>query len=206
MQASENHMSKHFGLDAAVFPGIDVAVECSSSINQKRLLFVAVLGASNYTYAEATWTQNLWDWIHSHVWAFEFFGGTSQLVIPDNLKSGVKTPCYYEPELNLTYGDLAAHYGVGILSARPYRPRDKVKAAIGVQIVQRWVLATLRKRQFFSLAELNEAILELVHKLNERPFRKLAGSRADCIRVSIALRCSRCLCSRSCMRSGRRRG
>ena len=142
-------------------------------------MFVAVLGASNYTYAEATWTQNLWDWIHSHVRAFEFFDGTSQLVIPDNLKSGVKKPCYYEPELNRTYGDLAIHYGVGILPARPYRPRDKAKAEVGVQIVQRWVLAALRKRQFFSLAELNEAILELVHKLNERPFRKLAGSRAE---------------------------
>ena len=88
-------------------------------------VFVAVLGASNYTYAEATWTQNLWDWIHSHVRAFEFFDGTSLLVVPDNLKSGVKKPCYYEPELNRTYGDLAIHYGVGILPARPYRPRDK---------------------------------------------------------------------------------
>ena len=103
--------------------------------------------------------------------------------IPDNLKSGVKAPCYYEPELNRTYGDLAIHYGVGILPARPYRPRDKAKAEVGVQIVQRWVLAALRKRQFFSLAELNEAILELVVKLNERPFRKLAGSRAELYRL-----------------------
>jgi transposase len=142
-------------------------------------VFVAVLGASNYTYAEATWTQNLWDWTHSHVRAFEFFQGTSRLVVPDNLKSGVKTPCWYEPELNRTYGDLAIHYGVGILPARPYRPRDKSKAEVGVQVVQRWVLAALRKRQFFSLAELNEAILELVIKLNERPFRKMAGSRAE---------------------------
>jgi transposase len=146
-------------------------------------VFVAVLGASNYTYAEATWTQNLWDWIQAHVRAFEFFGGTSQLVIPDNLKSGVKKPCYYEPELNRTYSDLAIHYGVGILPARPYRPRDKAKAEVGVQVVQRWVLAALRKRQFFSLADLNEAILELVHKLNERPFRKLAGSRAELYRL-----------------------
>jgi site-specific recombinase XerC len=126
-----------------------------------------------------TWTQNLWDCIYSHMRAFEFFDGTSQLVIPDNLKSGVKKPCYYEPELNRTYGDLAIHYGVGILPARPYRPRDKAKAEVGVQIVQRWVLAALRKRQFFSLADLNEAILELVQKLNQRPFRKLAGSRAE---------------------------
>ena len=146
-------------------------------------VFVAVLGASNYTYAEATWTQNLWDWTHSHVRAFEFFLGTAKLVVPDNLKSGVKAPCYYEPELNRTYGDLAIHYGVGILPARPYRPRDKAKAEVGVQVVQRWVLAALRKRQFFSLAELNEAILELVGKLNERPFRKMAGSRAELYRL-----------------------
>ena len=150
----------------------------SGEVRQAQV-FVAVLGASNYTYAEATWTQNLWDWIHAHIRAFEFFDGTSLLVVPDNLKSGVKQPCYYEPELNRTYGDLAIHYGVGILPARPYRPRDKAKVEVGVQVVQRWVLAALRKRQFFSLAELNEAILELVHKLNARPFRKLAGSRAE---------------------------
>jgi transposase/DNA replication protein DnaC len=146
-------------------------------------VLVAVLGASNYTYAEATWTQNLWDWTHSHVRAFEFFAGTAKLIVPDNLKSGVKAPCYYEPELNRTYGDLAIHYGLGILPARPYHPRDKSKAEVGVQVVQRWVLAALRKRQFFSLAELNEAILELVHKLNERPFRKMAGSRAELYRM-----------------------
>ncbi len=153
----------------------------SGEVRQAQVL-VAVLGAGNYTYAEATWSQNLWDWIHSHVRAFEFFAGTSRLVIPDNLKSGVKKPCYYEPELNRTYGELAIHYGVGILPARPYRPRDKAKAEVGVQIVQRWVLAAWRKRQFFSLAELNESILELVHKLNERPFRKLAGSRSELYR------------------------
>jgi transposase len=143
----------------------------SGEIRQAQV-FVAVLGASNYTYAEATWTQNLWDWIHVHIRAFEFFDGTSLLVVPDNLKSGVNKPCYYEPELNRTYGDLATHYGLGILPSRPYRPRDKAKAEVGVQVVQRWVLAALRKRQFFSLAELNDAILELVHKLNARPFRK----------------------------------
>jgi transposase len=142
-------------------------------------VFVAVLGASNYTYAEATWTKDLWDWIHSHTRAFEFFDGASRLVVPDNWRAGVKTPCYYEPELNRTYADLAIHYGIGILPARPYRPRDKAKAEAGVQVVQRWVLAALRKRRFFSLAELNEAIAELVGKLNQRPFRKMPGSRAD---------------------------
>jgi transposase len=99
--------------------------------------------------------------------------------VPDNWKSGVKKPCYYEPELNRTYNDLAIHYGVGILPARPRRPKDKAKAESGVQVVQRWILAALRKRQFFSLAELNEAIAELLVKLNQRAFRKLPGSRAE---------------------------
>jgi transposase len=142
-------------------------------------VFVAVLGASSYTYAEATWTRDLWDWCGSHVRAFEFFQGTSRLIVPDNWKSGVKKPCFYEPELNRTYNDLAIHYGVGILPARPRRARDKAKAESGVQVVQRWILAALRKRQFFSLAELNEAIAELLIKLNQRRFRKMPGSRAE---------------------------
>lgn len=142
-------------------------------------VFVAVLGASSYAYAEATWTRDLWDWIGSHTRAFEFFGGTSSLVVPDNWRSGVKTACYYEPELNRTYAEWAIHYGVGILPARPRHPRDKAKVEAGVRIVQSWILAALRKRQFFSLAELNEAIAELLIKLNQRPFRKLPGSRAE---------------------------
>ncbi len=142
-------------------------------------VFVAVLGASNYTYAGATWTRGLRDWISSHVRAFEFFQGCTRLVVPDNWKSGVKQPCYYEPELNPTYNDLAVHYGVGILPARPYHARDKAKVEAGVQVVQRWVLAALRKRQFFSLAELNEAIGELTGKLNRRRFRKLPGTREE---------------------------
>ena len=88
-------------------------------------VFVAVLGASNYTYAEATWTRDLWDWCGSHVRAFEYFQGTSRLIVPDNWRSGLRKPCYYEPELNRTYNDLAIHYGVGILPARPRRARDK---------------------------------------------------------------------------------
>ena len=145
-------------------------------------VFVAVLGASNYTYAGATWTRGLRDWISSHERAFEFFQGCTRLVVPDNWKSGVKQPCYYEPELNPTYNDLAVHYGVGILPARPYHARDKAKVEAGVQVVQRWVLAALRKWQFFSLAELNEAIGELTGKLNRRPFRKLPGNREELYR------------------------
>ncbi len=140
-------------------------------------IFVAVLGASNYTYAEATRSQKLPDWIGSHVRTFEFFGGVSELVIPDNLKSGVDKPCRYEPDLNRTYQDLATHYATAVIPARVRKPKDKAKVEVGVQIVERWILACLRHRQFFSLSELNTAISELLERLNNRPFRKLPGSR-----------------------------
>lgn len=142
-------------------------------------VFVAVLGASSYTFAEATWTQQLPDWIGSHVRAFQFFGGTSELLIPDNLRSGVTKAHRYEPELNPTYAELANHYGVAILPARARRPRDKAKAEAGVQLVERWILAALRNRTFFSLAELNRDIAQLLQRLNERPFKKLPGSRQE---------------------------
>jgi transposase len=140
-------------------------------------IFVAVWGASSYTYAEATWSQGLPDWINSHVRAFEFGGGVPELVIPDNLLSGVRRACRYEPEVNPTYQDLAVHYGVAVMPARVRKPRDKAKAEAGVQLVQRWILARLRRRTFFSLGELNGAIRELLGPLNERPFRKRPGSR-----------------------------
>jgi transposase len=140
-------------------------------------LFVAVLGASNYTFAEATWTQMLGDWIGSHLRAFEFFGGVPEIVVPDNLKSGVTKTCRYEPGVNVTYEEMAQHYGVAVIPARPRKPRDKAKVEGGVLIVERWILAALRKRTFFSLGALNEAIAELLVRLNERPFRKRAGSR-----------------------------
>lgn len=140
-------------------------------------VFVAVLGASNYTYAEATWSQALPDWISSHVRAFEFFGGTPDLIIPDNLRSGVSRACRYEPDLNPTYAEMAAHYGVAVMPARPYKPRDKAKVEAGVQVVERWILARLRHQTFFSLAELNKVIRALVGGLNHRPFKKLEGTR-----------------------------
>jgi transposase len=140
-------------------------------------LFVAVLGASNYTYAEATWSQGLGDWIGSHIRAFEFFGGVTEIVVPDNLKSGVTKACRYEPGVNLTYEEMAHHYGVAVVPARPRKPRDKAKVEAGVLLVERWILAALRKRRFFSLGEVNEAIAELLVRLNERPFRKRDGSR-----------------------------
>jgi transposase len=140
-------------------------------------IFVAVFGASSYTYAEATWTQQLPDWIGAHVRAFSFFGGTSELLVPDNLRSGVSKAHRYEPDLNPTYQDLASHYGVAVLPARVRKPRDKAKAEAGVLLVERWILAALRNRTFFSLEEVNREIARLLERLNTRPFKKLPASR-----------------------------
>jgi transposase len=142
-------------------------------------IFVAVMGASNYTYAEATWSQKLPDWIGSHIRAFEFLRGVPELVVPDNLKSGVTKAHRYEPDLNPTYQDMAAHYGVAVVPTRVRKPRDKAKVEGGVLIVERWILAALRHRQHFSLGQLNATLRELLEKLNRRPFRKLPGCRRD---------------------------
>jgi transposase len=140
-------------------------------------IFVAVLGASNYTYAEATWTQGLPDWIGSHLRTFAFLDGVPELVVPDNLRAGVTKAHRYEPDANPTYQDMASHYGVAVLPARVRRPRDKAKVEAGVLVVERWILAALRHRSFFSLAEVNALIRELLEKLNARPFKKLPGCR-----------------------------
>jgi transposase len=142
-------------------------------------LFVAVLGASSYTYAEATLTQSLPDWTASHCRAFGFFGGVTALVVSDNLKAGITKACFHEPAVNRTYSDLANHYGTAVLPARPYKPRDKAKVEAGVQVAQRWIVAALRDRRFFSLSELNAAIRELVDKLNNRTSRHLGASRRE---------------------------
>jgi transposase len=142
-------------------------------------VFVAVLGASNYTYAEATWTQSLPDWIGSHVRAFSFFGGVPRLLIPDNLRSGVQKACRYEPDINPTYDDMATHYGTAVIPARVRKPKDKSKAEVGVQVVERWILARLRNRTLFSLHEANQAITGLLADLNTRPFKKLPGNRKE---------------------------
>jgi transposase len=142
-------------------------------------IFVAVLGASSYTFAEATLTQGLHDWLGSHTRAFAFFGGVPELVVPDNLKSAVSKPCRYEPDLNPSYQDLAEHYGTAVIPARVRKPKDKAKAEVGVQVVERWILAHLRKQTFFSLAEANTAIRSLLDDLNCRPFKKLPGCRKE---------------------------
>lgn len=140
-------------------------------------IFVAVLGASSYTFAEPRWTQTLPDWIGAHIDAFEFFGGVPEIVVPDNPRTGVRKACRYEPDLNRTYQEMAAHYGVAVVPARPAKPRDKAKVEAAVLVVERWILAALRRRQFFGLGELDEAIAALRERLNGRPFRKREGSR-----------------------------
>ena len=142
-------------------------------------LFVAVLGASSYTYAEATRDQQLEAWIQAHIHALEFYGGVPKLAVPDNTKTAVTRACRYDPDLNPTYQELAVHYGMGVVPARPYKPRDKAKVESGVQVVQRWIVAALRNRKFFNLPELNQAIRELLVRLNDRSFRKRDGSRAS---------------------------
>ena len=140
-------------------------------------VFVSVLGASGYLYVEATRGQDLASWLGAHVRALEFYGGAARVVVPDNLKVGVTTANWYEPELNPSYLELARKYSLAILPARPYRPRDKAAAEVGVQVAERWILAPLRKRRFFSLAELNVAIAEQVALVNDRRFRGQAISR-----------------------------
>lgn len=142
-------------------------------------LFVAVLGASNYTYAEATLTQQLPDWILSHVHTLEFFDGVPLIVVPDNLKAAVTHACRYDPDINPTYQELAEHYGFAVLPTRSRKPKDKSKVEVGVLIAERWILAALRDRTFFSLGALNEAIKPLLQRLNEHPFKRLPGHRQE---------------------------
>jgi transposase len=152
-------------------------VDRSTGEAREAQVFVAVLGASNYTYAEASWTQSSADWLGAHVRALEYFGGVPRAVVPDNLKAGVHRALRYEPDLNPAYQEFAEHYGLAILPTRVRKPRDKAKVEAGVLVVERWILARLRHRTFFSLGELNAAIRELLEHLNTRPFKKLDGHR-----------------------------
>jgi len=140
-------------------------------------LFVAALGASNHTYAEATWTQGVADWIGSHTRAFTFFGGVPAMVVSDNLKSGITKACFYEPGVNRSYAEMAAHYDTAVVPARPYKPRDKAKVEVAVQVATRWIIARLRNRRFFSVVAVNLTITELVTALNNRVTRHLGASR-----------------------------
>ena len=142
-------------------------------------IFVGVLGASNLTYAEATWTQKAPDWTGAHVRMFRFFGGAPKLLVPDNLKSGVNKASFYDPEINRTYGAMAAHYSVGVLPARPGKPRDKAKVEAGVKFAQTYILGRLRGLTFFSLAECNAAIALVMQRMNDRPMRNFGLSRRE---------------------------
>lgn len=157
-------------------PTIDI-VELATGEVRAAQLFVGVLGASNFFYAEATWTQALPDWIGAHVRMLEYFGGVPALIVPDNLKAGVRQACYYEPDVNRTYHDFAVHYATVILPTRVARPRDKAKVESGVQLAERWLLAPLRHHTFTSLAALNDELARLREALNDRPFQKLEGTR-----------------------------
>ena len=143
----------------------------------KAEIFVAVLGASNYTYVEALDSQSLPCWIETHVRALEFIGGVPSAIIPDNLKAGVTKAHYYDPDVNITYQDFACHYSIAIVPARANSPKDKAKAEVGVQGIQRRILAPLRHHTFFSVAEINRAIAPLLEAYNKRPFKDLPGSR-----------------------------
>lgn len=140
-------------------------------------LFVATLGASNYTFCWASRSQSLPDWIEAHVRAFAFFGGVPVIVVPDNLKAGVTRACRYEPDLNPTYHEMARHYGTVVIPARARKPQDKAKVESAVLVAERWILAAIRNRSFFSLHELNRAIAEKLAELNDRPFQKLDATR-----------------------------
>ena len=161
------------------FPGDTVPVfdRRTGEVALRAELFVAVLGASNYLYAEAFPSQELLYWVTAHVHCFEALGGCPAIVVCDNLRSGVTRPHRYEPDVNATFAEMAAHYGVAVIPARAYKPRDKAKAESGVLIAERWIIARLRDRRFCSLGEANAAIADCVAEINARPFQKLDGSR-----------------------------
>ena len=158
--------------------GVPVVIDRLTGELRNAQIFVAVMGASSFTYAQATWTQGIADWISSHAGAFAAIGGVPQLVVPDNTKAAVIKACLYDPQINRTYADMAAHYGTAILPARPRRPRDKAKVEQAVLMIERWLLGRMRNRTFFSLGEVNAAIGELLRRLNEeRPIRRLGVTR-----------------------------
>jgi len=158
--------------------GVPVVIDRLSGETRKAQIFVAVMGASAFTYAEAVWTQTLPDFIGAHAGALQAIGGAPHLIVPDNPKTAIIKACFYDPQVNRSYADMAAHYGSAILPARPRRPRDKAKVEQAVLMAERWLLGKLRKRVFFSLAEVNQALAEFMRQLNEvKPVRRLGKTR-----------------------------
>ena len=160
-------------------PTVPIYQRGTNNVLFEAQIFVGVLGASNYTYVEATESQELKHWLGSHRRCFEFLSGVPRVAVPDNLKSGVKSACYYDPEINPAYQNFAQHYGIAILPARVRKPKDKAKVEVGVQIVERWILAVLRNRKFFSLQELNHEIARHLEALNTRIMKTYGCSRRD---------------------------
>lgn len=158
--------------------GIDIVDRHTGEVREAPL-FVAVLGASGYTYAEATESQELRWWIEAHIHAFEYFDGVSEITVPDNTKTAVTRPCHYEPDLNPTYQEMAKYYDTAVIPARKRKPKDKAKVESGVLVAQRWILAALRNHTFFSLAQANRAIAEKLEELNDRRFQKLNTTRRE---------------------------
>ena len=157
---------------------VPVIVDRRTGATRPAQIFVAVLGASSFSYAEATWTQTLPDWIAAHTRALAAIGGAPKLLVPDKAKVAIVKACRYDPQVNRTYSEMAAHYGAAVLPARPRKPRDKAKVEVCVLIVERWLLGRLRHRQFYSLGELNQAIFEMLAEINERrPLRRLGVTR-----------------------------
>ena len=161
--------------------GATIAIHHADGSVTPAPLFVSALGVSSYTYAEVTPNQQMTHWLKVQMNALEFYGGCPQLIVPDNTKTGVIKACRYEPDLNPTYQEFAAHYRIAVMPARPYKPRDKAKVESAVQVVQRWIVMRLRQRRFFSVTEANRSIRELLIQLNQRPFRK----RRDECRTSL---------------------
>lgn len=160
------------------FAGQTVPVVCreTGEVSQAQI-FVATMGASNYTYAEACESQELKNWLGAHVRTFRFLGGVPKILVPDNLKSAVTEATRFDPKINKSYRRLTQHYGCGVSPARPYRPRDKAKVEKSVQLVEQWILARLRNVTFFSIHDLNQSIQSLLVELNDEPFQKMSGCR-----------------------------
>jgi transposase len=158
--------------------GVPVVIDRLTGEIRMAQIFVAVLGASSFTFAKASWTQALPDWIDAHVGAFEAIGGVPELVVPDNARTAIVKASFYDPEVNRTYAEMAAHYGTAILPARPRKPRDKAKVEQAVLIVERWLLGRLRHRIFTSLADVDAALGELMTQLNDKQsLRRLGVTR-----------------------------
>lgn len=148
-------------------PTVDITNPDTGEIRTTQII-VAVLGAPGYAWAEATWSQPLEDWVMGHARCFQWLGGVPELVIPDNRKSATSRACMYDPDVNPTYQQMLEHYDITVIPARPRKPKDKAKAEVGVQVVERWIIARIRHETFYSPASLNQRIRELLERLNNK--------------------------------------